>query len=256
MSIKAKLLLAFLSVSLIIGLLGGVVFFRDIGQAEQIAQREAAAIATAISLFASHEIEEGEISYPFGKHELQAVVENFRQIQDRNITLVDMEKNIVADALFQQVGTVFPHDSPNDEVGQTLKDGKIRAFSETCKFYPQRAKLIVAPLNLHNGTRIGAVVLEYTSLYKNLFKQARSTAEQILSVYLCALAASLAVGFLIYRHIAIPVRNLRNAALQIASGDLETKVLCRSNDELGSLAESFNLMTDNLKSTQDKLLES
>jgi two-component system NtrC family sensor kinase len=52
-----------------------------------------------------------------------------------------------------------------------------------------------------------------------------------------------------------PLQKMVLATKEIARGDLSHKVEVNSRDEIGYLADSFNLMTDNLKAANEKLFE-
>jgi methyl-accepting chemotaxis protein len=53
--------------------------------------------------------------------------------------------------------------------------------------------------------------------------------------------------FLISSSITKPIVKLNKAAAQVAAGDLTYKVDIKGKDEIGQLAKSFNIMTDNIK---------
>ena len=72
---------------------------------------------------------------------------------------------------------------------------------------------------------------------------------------LISLAAT-ALIFLIVRAITRPVFSLVHSAGIIANGDLEHQTKVQSMDEVGILAEQFNQMTVNLRTSRDKLRES
>ncbi|MGR3318695.1 MAG: response regulator [Candidatus Anammoxibacter sp.] len=55
--------------------------------------------------------------------------------------------------------------------------------------------------------------------------------------------------FLFRRSITNPIKKLSNMSLQVADGKLDTKIDIKSRDEIGSLADSFNWMTQNLQKT-------
>ncbi len=57
------------------------------------------------------------------------------------------------------------------------------------------------------------------------------------------------------KHIATPLARIRDAADRIARGDLSVTVAHRSNDELGQLSRSFNLMTQGLEENKHALEE-
>jgi signal transduction histidine kinase len=54
------------------------------------------------------------------------------------------------------------------------------------------------------------------------------------------------------RYITYPVQQLEKAAKSVADGNLSVKLDVKSKDEIGSLAGSFNLMTDSLKKAIDR----
>jgi signal transduction histidine kinase len=56
----------------------------------------------------------------------------------------------------------------------------------------------------------------------------------------------------ISRALVMPISELAHAASSIARGDFSTRVSVRRGDEVGQLAESFNLMTDRLEANEAK----
>ncbi len=68
-----------------------------------------------------------------------------------------------------------------------------------------------------------------------------------------AFVLGLLLAFLFRRNIAGPVTRLTNVAEQIRSGDLEAQAEIESRDEIGTLAETFNSMTDQLRQTLEQV---
>jgi len=66
----------------------------------------------------------------------------------------------------------------------------------------------------------------------------------VLSAFLVAWLARL---------IAVPVRQLVEAAKSVADGDLNARVNLDSKDEIGKLAQSFNLMTASLREARERM---
>lgn len=75
--------------------------------------------------------------------------------------------------------------------------------------------------------------------------------QQIRLSTIAILAASLLLGGLLALRITSgiipPIQRLMKAAKQVASGDLNTKVMVTSNDEIGQLGGSFNAMINDLR---------
>ena len=59
------------------------------------------------------------------------------------------------------------------------------------------------------------------------------------------------VSFVLTRQITKPVKKMRTAAKSIASGNFNERIEITSNDEIGQLAESFNLMTQSLSELEN-----
>lgn len=68
----------------------------------------------------------------------------------------------------------------------------------------------------------------------------------VLSLFIVSLLG-LIVSFLTAKHVAFPLVVMNRAAKVIANGDFEQRVMIRSNDEVGELAESFNHMAESLQ---------
>ncbi len=83
-----------------------------------------------------------------------------------------------------------------------------------------------------------------------------------LALAAAALAAAIVLGLLIARSISVPVESLRDAALRIGKGDLDTPLNVDTPNEIGVLAEAFQQMVDDLKASTvsraylDKILQS
>ena len=66
---------------------------------------------------------------------------------------------------------------------------------------------------------------------------------------------ALSLTFFMMNLVTVPLRHLLNRTKKIAEGDLDSSVTVLSGDELGELAQSFNIMTDNLRQARGELEE-
>ncbi len=80
---------------------------------------------------------------------------------------------------------------------------------------------------------------------------AEAGATQIAKYLMIMLAFILAIGLLIAFMVMRPVKRLMKANAEVSSGDLNTRVVVSSKDELGSLSESFNSMVESIKEAQE-----
>lgn len=78
---------------------------------------------------------------------------------------------------------------------------------------------------------------------------------RLLQIFLLGanITASVGVAFLITRGITQPLDTLRSAMERVQEGELETRVVVTSNDELGYLGERFNQMTAELRQKEQVL---
>jgi PAS domain S-box-containing protein len=77
--------------------------------------------------------------------------------------------------------------------------------------------------------------------------------QTILLAGLVVLALALLASSVTYRSIVVPVAMLKNATVQIASGNLDTNLSTDSSDEIGQLAGSFQQMAVQLKKSVNEL---
>ncbi len=72
-------------------------------------------------------------------------------------------------------------------------------------------------------------------------------------IVLLVIFAAVWFGFYLARSISIPIQKLAEGTQAVASGDLDFKIDVRVTDELGTLVDSFNRMTTELKQSRAEL---
>jgi PAS domain S-box-containing protein len=85
------------------------------------------------------------------------------------------------------------------------------------------------------------------------FKTVRRSIIIIIVVGLLLVMALAAGVYLIASEIARPILSIKDTALKVASGDLNSRVPVVTHDEIGVLAETFNQMTKKQKGLYDQL---
>jgi nitrogen fixation/metabolism regulation signal transduction histidine kinase len=70
-----------------------------------------------------------------------------------------------------------------------------------------------------------------------------------------ALLAALVAAVAVSGHVARPVRELADGARQVASGDWDVSVGVAGADEIGDLARAFGVMTEELRTSRERLLQ-
>jgi PAS domain S-box-containing protein len=250
LSIRNKIILLITAVSLIIGILGGLSFIFSVNEADHVAQHEAVAISRALAF----ELTTCPWGRPEGGPEINSYIHEVSRHLFRDIVVVDPNQKIIGAVVESEVGAKFTHD-PGDEVGMTLKDGITRVFTEVSDSYPKGIRQMVMSLDAHGGKRLGALILEYTPLYNEMLSQAKTKAKRLLVFYVIAIGLSLLAGYIFALKIIRPIKKIRDAAGQIASGNFDASVKYDHPDEIGDLASSFNKMAEEIKSSHQELLK-
>ncbi len=74
-----------------------------------------------------------------------------------------------------------------------------------------------------------------------------------LMITLLILFSAIWLGIYIARGITVPIQQLASGTRKIAEGDLNFKIDVQATDEIGTLVESFNIMTDELNESRKKV---
>ena len=152
-SLSTKLLLGFAGILLLAGLFGVFAIRQQFQAADQTAITEASHVAETLGAVAAK-----------NRADLQELVYQLHETQQRDVKVVGPDRRILADAVSENIGTIFVHDQ-NGEVTATLQDGTPRTFVEVSADYPQGIQQVVVPIQDEaSGAITGAVILEYTQI--------------------------------------------------------------------------------------------
>lgn len=77
------------------------------------------------------------------------------------------------------------------------------------------------------------------------------TVNIIILAQCVAWLVALVVSFVITRQITKPIKRMRKAARSLATGNFNERIPVTTNDEIGELAQSFNMMTESLSELED-----
>ncbi|MEH1868705.1 MAG: ATP-binding protein [Nostoc sp.] len=254
MKISQKLISGILGMATISVIVGAISAHQQLKMAKYLAQQEAEEVAGLLGYFVSHELEYHELrSREKMLAHLQDHVESLHNQRQRDLEIVDRNKIILADVVAEDIGTRLDHDR-NNEVGKTIQDGIPRTYVESSPEYPNGIQLIAVAFKTNNGETIGAVILEYTPLYKAALATAQKNIIVTLFITLGCSVFALAAGYLLSRSISKPIKQLQQAVVNLAEGKLDTRVSIRSQDEIGELATSFNKMADDLQYSRNELV--
>jgi len=91
------------------------------------------------------------------------------------------------------------------------------------------------------------------SSYEQPLSVLHGTQRMLALISIFGIAISTAIVCALIRKITQPLRELRNSAEAVGQGDFSRRVAVASRDECGELAQVFNQMTGNLKSSREEL---
>jgi PAS domain S-box-containing protein/putative nucleotidyltransferase with HDIG domain len=241
MRIRTQLILAFLAIVLLTILVGAFAVKRFLQDAESSTIVEAAHVADAISLSITSGQAETQRKPLFQDAvALQDYVKDLERLK-REITIVDNQKKVIASVAPDIIGSPFAAD-PSNEVGSTLTDGVERTFVESKVNPPGEEREIVVQLRAEAGQTLGAVIVEYTSLYNERLSAVRASMAAVAAIVLSAALLAVLLGFSFARHMGNPLLQLQAAAGEIAHGNTDVRVQLNRQDEFGELAQAFNQM--------------
>lgn len=187
-----------------------------------------------------------------------------------NIRIIDKKGNIVYSKNKDELNKIIDknnnacticHSNSKEVFEYPLTKNKIRIFTKNntrflsvaasikndkscsdagCHYHDVQQKVIASldvVLSLEN---VDAILVEEEAHMKFL---------NILVTFILAVTA----GTFLWVFVHIPVRKLTEATRQISRGNLDYKTVLHFDDEMRTLAESFNKMTDDLKDAQNEI---
>jgi signal transduction histidine kinase len=164
------------------------------------------------------------------------------------VIVVDGRGRLLADSAGTVAGRSYA-DRP--EVRRALK-GRSEQISRKSETLGTSILATAVPV-LEHGRPAGAVRITQSDAAVN--RAVRTSILDLAGLAGIVLLMGLAVGALIARQIALPIRRLDSAARSVAAGDLDTTVGVEGSAEQRSLARAFNEMTERvrrlLRSQQD-----
>ncbi|BAY08224.1 sensor histidine kinase [Calothrix sp. NIES-2098] len=247
MKIAHRLVGSFVSVSLLTSVVGVVAIAQSQKIAESLAIAEAENVAQVIAISISHHSDDQKSISVERSEPIQNYIMLLHKLQQRDNEVVNRQKVIIADAVTEDIGTTLEHDRGN-EVQQTIQDGKARTFLEKSNNYPQGIKLIVVPWKTNQNQIIGAVILEWSSLFDEAIAQAKPTMLLIGITSLSCVILALMLGLQIASSIAKPLQSVTEVAQQVTEeSNFDLKVPVMAKDETGILAAALNHLIERVK---------
>lgn len=244
-------------------------------QASQLAAQELLARRYRERVEASHESEWG-VAADIDRESIRESLERFETQLDRS-----WSASRAAEAIARRWGDA------GEARGEAERlEGRLRALSGEYQVYAERIDRFVHLARYHPSDQVqeyfddflephyGGQMVPLLRQFEDEAAAALSEAAARIEVALAvgnrrnlaiaaaALVGAILIGLLIARSISVPLAALREAALRVGRGSLETPIEVESSNELGELARAFQQMVDDLKETTvsraylDKILQS
>ena len=160
--------------------------------------------------------------------------------------MIDAKGTVVADSIEDPRSMENHRNRPEVVEALTGRTGTSRRFSSTTT---QEALYVALPLE--KDGKIEGVIR--TSLFaKDIRIPPRLMGRMIEMLALFSLLALIAT-LIVSRSISRPIRELTGAARRLASGDFNTRVFMKRNDEFRALADTFNSMSRELQGAFEEL---
>jgi methyl-accepting chemotaxis protein len=105
----------------------------------------------------------------------------------------------------------------------------------------------------YNGTGLGKIILVYSLSEVN--KSVSHDTLISIGIILFIFVIGVFLILLLTKVLVSQIGNLNSTAQKVASGDLEVNLDIKSEDEIGVLAKSFNVMTQNIKDANEEIIK-
>lgn len=182
------------------------------------------------------------------QQDIQLNVEAWTKGFQGEIFIVDYDFSIVASNNENAIGSSALDLLEEDVILSGLNGKKAESDSLTVTQTP--TKNMVFPIEKDNKT-IGVLYLraDMTTVYDTI-DQSKAI---FVKAMMLALVITVGLGFVIARSITVPINDVTEKAEKMAQGDFSQEVSVKSDDEIGRLAEMFNLLRKQLTLTLSEI---
>jgi two-component system phosphate regulon sensor histidine kinase PhoR len=178
---------------------------------------------------------------------LRDISEEVGEAIEKRITIVDPEGWVLADS-YMDPATMDNHGDRPEIITALQGDvGKSSRFSDTMM---EEMLYVAVPIEIDGEIR---GVLRCSLFLTEIDDMVRAFRSKIYIIYMVIIILLLIGAFLFSNRITGPIRQLRDASVRIAQGNLETRIFLKQRGEVRDLANSYNYMTEELSKTIEEL---
>jgi two-component system phosphate regulon sensor histidine kinase PhoR len=180
-------------------------------------------------------------------HELDNFVKNIAKQINIRITVIDTHGMVVVDS--ENIPSLMENYKNRPEIMQALTGipAKVLRFSTTIN---EEMLYIALPIKLQDKItgvlRVG-LFMEHINILSEELKT------EIIQLVLIMIFISLFITLILSYRLTKPVKELSSALRKVARGNFDTRMSLKTKHELKDLADSFNIMTEKIKTLLDEL---
>jgi signal transduction histidine kinase len=173
--------------------------------------------------------------------ELSAVVDEYAASTGAVVVIVD-DKGIVIAASDDSVGESYAN---RPEIKAALDEGRAVSGQRDSQTLGEPLLFVAVPVRTSTQTNLGAVRLSYP--VSAIDEVVNSRVRGLFVAAAITLLAAAIIAALVASAVTRRIRRLRDAAEDIAEGDLAARADVSGSDEIAELADSFNTMADRVQ---------
>ena len=181
-----------------------------------------------------------------GQQPLSAVVSDFAEQINARVIVLDNDRMVLGDS---RGGELLGSSLERAEVDVALQGGTGRSVQYS-SLSQQQVLQVAIPLDDQNE-RLGAIF--FAASLNPLYETLTALRRFFIFATLVAMALTAVVGGLFAQHLGGSIKELTAAARRMATGRLDQKIQVTSHDEVGELADQFNIMADSLREMKKRL---
>ncbi len=128
--------------------------------------------------------------------------------------------------------------------GESLRDAGLTSFNRELELYERAYEILYTPLIIRDVEAGFIGVVSSSEYIATTLTTNRNTFSIIFTL---GTGAVILLGYLLAQHIARPILQLRSMSQAVAGGDLDRTSGLKRTDEIGELADAFDIMTLRLR---------
>ena len=241
LTIRQRILVTFIAIVLSGSILQLILAGRQLQQAtlefyQHHLETDALLVAGTLSEPMEHDSSDGESTTPE-----QRFLSNLRQHADYDYAIVDSSFHILS----YTPGIGYETIDHLPVTPELAGADRTRIGADVRKDFSGQERLYVAVGMQYEQQTLGYLILSrpMQPAYESIYHQWLELGSTTLPV----IALVVVAGLWLARTISRPVQQLRNSALKMASGALDTRIYIDSQDEVGQLARTFNYMAEQIE---------